>query len=156
MNGWLSGGEWRLEHNHAVRGHEAWRRYDTPPGLKAQGGAWEAAELRGWEVARGNGTMTVTLTWRATGRAAGPVHRFVHLVPREGAPVPVAQNDGVLGGDHPATEWAPGEWVTERLSLTLPPEGFDGRLLVGLYDPASGTRHPVSPDAGDQTFELRP
>lgn len=155
---WLVGGAWELRHRHAQRGVAGWRRWEPPAPLAEEPGEWAQAWLGAWEIvppANPSAPLTLTLHWQATQEGLPPMQRFVHLVPPNGAPVPLAQADGPLGGDYPAPRWASGEWVSETITLPLPadlPPGW--RLLVGLYDPAIGTRHPVTPDAGSATFEL--
>jgi hypothetical protein len=41
--------------------------------------------------------------------------------------------------------WEPGRYVPTHLPLTLPPDAPPGtyRVVVGLYDPASGERLPL-------------
>jgi hypothetical protein len=154
--GWMAAGEWRLENHHARRGDEGWRQFDPPAELASESGVWEIAELRAWDVEESDRELRVSLTWQALEPPTAAVHRFTHLVPREGAAVPFAQADDILGGRHPATEWVEGEWVEETFTLPLPPAGAEWRLLVGLYDPVSGNRFEVSPDAGDRAFQFYP
>jgi uncharacterized membrane protein len=58
-----------------------------------------------------------------------------------------AQVDSVpQGGGYPTVWWLPGEVVADTLTLELPldaPRNVAYRLIVGLYDPASGLRLPV-------------
>jgi uncharacterized membrane protein len=154
QNGWWLGGEWHLENNHAERGTAGWRRFEPPTALNREKGEWGFVELRAWEITQGEDEIQVTLLWHSLGTPAPSVQRFIHLVPLEGAPIPIAQADGVLGGDHPVRNWAMGEWVQETMTIPRPPNGNEWRVLVGLYDPATGIRFPVTPDAGDNTFEL--
>ncbi len=152
---WLVAGEWRLTH-HATHGVAGWRVWAPPADLADQPAAWSVAQLAGWQVEQvGANRVAITLHWQATMTGAPPTQRFVHLVPVGGPPLPLAQADGPLGGEYPVPRWAEGEWVSETVTLDLPSELPDGwQLLVGLYDPASGARLPVTPDAGDSTFAL--
>jgi uncharacterized membrane protein len=58
-----------------------------------------------------------------------------------------AQVDSVpQGGGYPTLWWLPGEVVADRLTLDLAadaPQDAEYRLIVGLYDPATGERLPV-------------
>ncbi len=153
--GWLLGGEWTVANHHAQRGKAGWRQFDSPAALNIQKAVWSVVELRAWDIEQGPDEIQLTLTWHALPAFRRSITRFVHIVPREGAPVPISQADGILGGfAHPVERWAEGEWVQETITVPLPPDGSEWRILVGLYDPASGSRLPVTPDAGDHTFEL--
>jgi hypothetical protein len=60
-------------------------------------------------------------------------------------------------GGYPTIWWLPGEVVADRLTLDLPvdaPQGAEYRLIVGLYDPATGERLPVA-DTGADFVELQ-
>ncbi|MGB0387709.1 MAG: DUF2079 domain-containing protein [Ardenticatenaceae bacterium] len=153
---WLTAGEWQLQHHHAQRGKIGWRQWQAPAPLAAQPGEWAVARLGGWHVALAGQEIQVTLQWQATQEHAPPTQRFLHLVPAQGAPVPIAQQDGALGGDYPITQWAAGEWVSEVITISLPPDApNEWRLLVGLYDPNNGQRLPVAPTGQNATFELK-
>lgn len=157
---WLVAGEWRLEDNHAQRGEVGWREWEAPASLAAsdETGEWEVARLGAWEVAREEQAeaLHLTLHWQAKESGATPTQRFIHLVPKEGVPIPITQLDGPLGGEYPVTQWLKDEWISEEVMLILPPEGpSEWRILVGLYDPVSQERLPVKPDGGSHTFELR-
>ncbi|MGD9147825.1 MAG: DUF2079 domain-containing protein [Anaerolineae bacterium] len=64
-----------------------------------------------------------------------------------------AQVDAVpQGGGYPTTWWLPGEVVADSLVLELPPDASrdgDYRLIVGLYDPATGVRLVVAGTGAD-------
>jgi hypothetical protein len=66
---------------------------------------------------------------------------FVHLIDQQGSIV--AQRDQVpLGGARPTLGWAPGEVISDALTIDIPadlPPG-DYRLRLGWYDPATGVR----------------
>ena len=55
------------------------------------------------------------------------------------------------GGAYPTTGWLPGEYLTDRHTMTLAPDAPAGtyRVAVGLYDPATGERL-KTPDGADQ------
>ena len=57
----------------------------------------------------------------------------------------VQRDSQPLGGQRPTTSWLPGEFLRDPYALPLPvdlpPPPY--RLIVGLYDPASGVRLPV-------------
>lgn len=88
--------------------------------------------------------VPLTLFWRAE---AAPVERykvFVHLVNADGALV--AQTDTEPGGGFALTSlWLPGEGLTDRYGVLVPPDSVPGEycLLVGMYG-FSGERLPVT------------
>jgi hypothetical protein len=154
QNGWWTGGEWVLHNNHAEQGITGWRFKESPVDLRREKAEWEFAALRGWELRETENELELTLTWQALSANVPTVQRFIHLVPEEGAPIPLSQADGMLGDSHPSGQWVQGEWVQETVRLPLPPMDTEWRILVGLYDSGTGVRYPVTPDAGDHTFEL--
>ncbi len=93
-------------------------------------------------------TLTLTLTWQAialpqqaVASVEGDYTVFVHLLDREGEKV--AQRDSrPCDGECPTDGWQPGRIVTDRHTLTLPPNAQPGpyRLAVGLYLLGSGER----------------
>ncbi len=95
---------------------------------------------------------TLQLTWQRTAADCGRYTMFVHLTGPDGL---VAQRDQEpLQGFYPTDRWLAGAPVSDAYSLSLPPDLPAGQyqLLVGLYDPLSGTRVPLMRDgipAGD-------
>jgi hypothetical protein len=74
---------------------------------------------------------------------------FVHLLDEEGQIQ--AQHDAPpLGGAFPVADWQPGTIIADRHELVLPSQAvLDGSALaVGLYDPNSLERWPVTDGAG--------
>jgi hypothetical protein len=72
----------------------------------------------------------------------------VHVVGAEDAP-PLAQNDGTPGGGAAFTDtWTPGQTVSDHHGVLIPPEVPPGEyvLTVGMYQPQSGERLPVTID----------
>jgi len=66
---------------------------------------------------------------------------FTHIIDQEGNLL--TQHDGEPGnGLFPTTSWAPGERITNRFAITLPPDTPPGTytVQVGLYNPANGVR----------------
>ncbi len=95
------------------------------------------------------GSMDVTLFWGASGPSLRAYTVFAQLLDAGGAIV--AQADGwPAGGLWPTTCWAAGETVADarRLALpeALPPGAY--RLVVGLYDAATGARLATAGGAG--------
>lgn len=119
----------------------------TAPALPhtAEGTFAGVAMLAGYTLMPTAGTLTVELVWAVTATPEVGYSVFVHLQGAEGRVW--AQSDGVPAGwARPTTGWLPGEFVLDAHSLTLPgdlPAG-DYKLYVGLYDPATNQRVPVS------------
>ncbi|MEM7335181.1 MAG: glycosyltransferase family 39 protein, partial [Chloroflexota bacterium] len=84
--------------------------------------------------------LVVTLWWEAETAVSQPWHVFAHLVGPEGL---VAQDDHLpADGRWQFDWWESGLWVQDVHHFDLP-EGFDPTIhhvLIGLYDPATGTR----------------
>jgi hypothetical protein len=98
--------------------------------------------------------VPLTLFWRARKLVPENLKVFAHLLNAKGELV--AQRDSEpVGGLRPTSGWEVGEAIEDRLGVLLPNElpGGDYRIVVGLYDPATGDRLPVmveaavSPDA---------
>ncbi len=107
------------------------------------GARWGDLELRQARLAvavRADDVVPVALVWRALAPLPANLKIFVHAVDDTG--VVVAQHDAQPLNDlRPMTALPIGEDVNDRHGLALP-EGFAGRLriIVGLYDPATGQR----------------
>jgi hypothetical protein len=87
----------------------------------------------------------VTLQWLALGQPATDYKVFVHLIDATGKLW--AQHDGEPGFYFtPTTRWQPGEVVTDHHILAWQGDPPPGRyqLRAGLYDPATGSRLPVT------------
>ncbi len=94
--------------------------------------------------------INVRLRWRALAAVGRDYTAFVQLLDRDGTLV--AQHDGVpLAGYAPTSTWQPGRTVNDRHSVPLrsdlPPGEY--QLVVGLYDPATGQRLPLTDGSGD-------
>jgi hypothetical protein len=100
------------------------------------------------------GQIDVSLTWKDVRPIDTRYTVFVHLVDASGKLR--GQHDGPpSAGVWPTTTWIPGQFVVDRHSIPIDagaPPG-DYHLEIGLYDPSTGKRLPVtSPDgrpAGD-------
>jgi hypothetical protein len=87
----------------------------------------------------------VTLEWLALTQPATDYKVFVHLIDTTGKLW--AQHDGQPGFYFtPATRWQPGEIITDHHILEWQGDPPPGRyqLRAGLYDPATGSRLPVT------------
>lgn len=96
------------------------------------------------EAARPGGTLDVALHWRVTGRLDDDYTVFLQLLDAGGAIV--GQGDSPpMGGDYPTSLWAPGEALMDHHRLRVRDDAPAGtcRIIVGLYNLATGQRLPV-------------
>ena len=104
----------------------------------------DIAELERWELAwepQTPASAQIVLIWMPLKVAGVGLHTFVQAVDEQGQLL--ASWDGVShAGFAPSEGWVPGEPITDRVALELPPGTPAGRvrLLVGLYDPQTGAR----------------
>ncbi|MGD2145149.1 MAG: glycosyltransferase family 39 protein [Anaerolineae bacterium] len=102
--------------------------------------------LRGYDVAKSEDALRLTLYWQAEEPLKQNYHVFVHVgLPDE---PPLAQAGGVPSGwTRPTTTWRAGEVIIDEyaVSLTDVPPG-EYALSVGLYDPDTGQRPEMSVD----------
>jgi hypothetical protein len=93
----------------------------------------------------------LTLYWQALAPIDTSYTVFAQLLDPTGGVR--AQVDSVpQGGGYPTDWWLPGEVVADPLLLELPPgapRDVSYRLIVGLYDPATGTRLTVTGTGAD-------
>ena len=101
------------------------------------------------ESATSGGPLALTLFWEADAPDGRDYTVFVHLIDENGQLV--AQSDGPpRAATYPTSIWSAGERVIDERTLVLPPDLPPGiyTVLVGLYDPASGTRLPATQPDG--------
>jgi hypothetical protein len=136
--------------------------YKTPPPAPRPRSAnfGDAIQLRGFDIdgpAQPGAPMTITLFWGARAAPAADYMLFVHLIGADGQRA--AQADPPLSSG----SWGPGRFFTTSFSLALPAALPDGvyQLAIGLYDPASGQRLPITAidpgslaDDGPQALKL--
>ncbi len=97
--------------------------------------------------------MPVQFTWQPLHQPTANFHLFLQLLNIDGAVI--AQQDGPPnGGYSPTTTWQPDQTITTRRALLLPDDltAGDYRLIVGLYDPATG--HRLTTTTGSDFVEL--
>ncbi len=130
------------------------RRFDVPPMQHPVGvRLGDVAELLGYDVAEPaapGGTLELTLYWRAIGPSAQPLTVFIHLL--DGESRVRGQVDRVPGdGAYPTTGWLAGEVLADAYQVPVAADLPPGRygVEVGLYDPATGVRLPVTDAAGN-------
>jgi hypothetical protein len=89
-------------------------------------------------AARGGATLNNTLVWGTTAAPPKDYWLFAHLVG------PGNQRYAQIDLPCPTSQWAPGSFPTTELPIAIPASAPTGqyRLLIGLYDQASGQRLP--------------
>lgn len=99
------------------------------------------------DTVRPGDEMRVTLYWQAGQRSPRQSYTvFVHLVPATGGEM-AGQHDGLpVNGHYPTDVWAAGETVEDVhvIPIKVDAHAGDYRLIVGLYDLATGVRLPVA------------
>ncbi len=130
------------------------RRLFTPPPLAhpltAQFG--RAISLLGYDLAQapltGGARFTLKLYWQARQPILEDYTVFTQVLGPAG--VVVGQHDGVpVDGILPTTRWEQGEIVPDRHQLDfLTTQPGQYRLIVGLYDPLTGARLPLTDENG--------
>jgi hypothetical protein len=116
----------------------------TPLGVGFGQGLDQVIRLEGYRWQASPGYLEVALRWRATGYPQGDYAVFVHLVDGEEI---VSQGDGPpLDGHWPTLLWLPEVALDDVHRVPLPEGMTAGQydLLIGLYDPVTGVRLPVS------------
>ena len=126
-----------------------------PPAVPVDVTVGTAFRLLGYELDRTTvapgGMLALTLIWQAEARPDGNYTVFNQLVGGDGQIW--GQFDGPPVGDAWRTEtWLPGEVVVEQRLVPLRGDAPAGsyRLLVGLYDPATLIRLPVTANGAAQ------
>ncbi len=95
------------------------------------------------------GQLHLTLYWQALGTPPTSYKVFVHLLDAEKRIR--GQRDSIPGGgDLPTTGWVEGEYLRDEYDVPVDETAPAGRYLlaVGMYDPDSGLRLPVTDAAG--------
>ncbi len=110
----------------------------------------ESVELVGYQVEEAEGQMVVTLYWRTA--AANDVYAtiFVHLLDEAGN-ILAQQDSPPVQGTYPLPVWTPGFIIADEHRLTLPADVPSGpyHLAIGLYDPVTLARWPVTTATGE-------
>lgn len=121
------------------------RSFEQPAPEFPTGAAWEnGIHLLGFDLDRGDDAINVTLYWQPQEDITTNLKVFIHLFDDNGI---AAQVDQVpVDGLRPTAGWAPGEVITDRVSLGLPPDFQPGeyRVRVGWYDALTGMRIPLT------------
>jgi hypothetical protein len=126
------------------------RRFELPEIESPVDVVWQnGIHLLGYDLSTLSGeTIDLRLIWQPEDELNISLRFFAHLLDTDERIV--AQVDGVpVEWTRPTTGWAPGEVITEALTLTVPDESTPGEytLRLGWYDPLTGDR--VRLDDGD-------
>ena len=110
----------------------------------------EFVELMGYQVEEAEGQMVVTLYWRSAAANDTYATIFVHLLDSVGN-ILAQQDSPPVQGTYPLPVWTPGFIIADEHRLTLPADAPSGpyRLAIGLYDPVTLTRWPVTTANGE-------
>jgi hypothetical protein len=101
--------------------------------------------LRGYDLEQHPQSITLQLYWESISVSETDFSVFVHLKDIEGNLV--AQTDRPpIFGRYPTSLWEPPEIIADPLTIPLPVEILPGDydLAIGLYNPRTGVRLPVS------------
>jgi 4-amino-4-deoxy-L-arabinose transferase-like glycosyltransferase len=106
-------------------------------------------DLPGEEFKPGD-VLPLTLFWEARQPVAGNLKVFAHLLDRDGRLV-AQQDSEPVGGLRPTSTWGVEEPIVDRHGILLPGDLLAGdyQVAVGLYDPVSGDRLPVTSGGGE-------
>ncbi|GAB4568578.1 MAG: hypothetical protein Kow0047_21530 [Anaerolineae bacterium] len=109
----------------------------------------DVAVLEGYRVetpvARPGDEVRIDLYWRGISDHAEPYTVFAHLLD-EGGVLRGQQDNPPVFGTQPFSVWRTGDHVRDPYRILLPADAPPGRykLAVGLYDPNTGERLPVT------------
>ncbi len=116
--------------------------------------------LKGYSVmaeTQPGGEILLALRWQSLRHVSYNYHVFVHLLDAQGNKI--EQRDGQpVQWMRPVSSWQPGDEIIDHYGLLIPkalPTG-DYTIAVGLYNPDSGQRLPVSAGPKDYAIELGP
>jgi hypothetical protein len=92
-------------------------------------------------------TLHLALYWQSISAINSNFTVFTQLIGPDGK-VWAQWDNPPQAGRYPTSAWLSQDKVIDRYTLTLPPDAPNGnyQLLVGMYDPATGERLPVSED----------
>jgi hypothetical protein len=76
--------------------------------------------------------FTLTLYWRALEAGLPFYHVFVHVTYPDGA-IMASQDGPPQEGAYPTTTWSEGDIIATTHTLTLPPDGAQFAVAVGMY-----------------------
>lgn len=114
----------------------------------------DAIELIGYDLAnvklKPGEPLKISLDWHALKPADKPYTVFVHLLDANGKVI--GQQDAQpMNGDAPTDSWQTNEYISDPYTFTIAPDALRGAasLEIGLYDPVTGQRLPVTDEMGN-------
>ncbi|HEX5691666.1 MAG TPA: glycosyl transferase, partial [Roseiflexaceae bacterium] len=132
---------------HTVRIHGvdyAWI-YQAPPEVAQarQADFGPNVRLRGYNLQapmHAGQTQSIELNWQVLGRAPADAMLFAHLIGPDG------KRYGQLDLPYPISSWNPGSYLSTELPLAVAADAQPGtyRLVVGMYDPVTQQRLPLT------------
>ena len=134
--------------------------FGDPSGAEPITDANGRIRLKGYTITptvRPGGAILLTLLWEGLRPVNPSYHVFVHLLDERGAIV--AQKDGQpVQWTRPTNSLQPGEQIADRYGILLSENFVPGRyqLAVGLYEPVTGQRLPVSAGPSSYALDLGP
>ena len=95
--------------------------------------------------------VTLILYWQSVAPVGANYTVFTHLLTPNGQ-LAVGRDSLPLQGEAPTTSWLKGEVLTDRYELQVPPGSGPGAypIEIGIYQPETGQRLPVSRDGVQQ------
>ncbi len=112
-------------------------------------------ELSGYDIDPQRPTLQapifLTLYWQSKAQIPHSYTVFTQLLGPDGQ-VAAQWDNPPQGGRYPTTEWTKNDTIVDRYTLTLQEGAIPGdyRLLVGMYDPVTGERLPLTVDGQAQ------
>lgn len=100
------------------------------------------ATLVGYRVQRTR-PLHVVLYWRAAQKIEKDFTVFVHLADADDHVI-AQQDNAPVGSTYPTSQWQPGELIVDAHDLQVDTAPGAYALIVGMYDPATLARAPVS------------
>jgi hypothetical protein len=100
------------------------------------------------EALKAGDTLNINLYWQAKAEFDRNYTAFIHLIGPDG--LLYGQVDQTPGaGAFPTTGWLPGEYISDAYILSIAPNAPAGdyQIEIGLYNPDTGQRLPVTTSA---------
>ena len=117
--------------------------HNSPPSHPFSARLGEAIRLNGFDL-EGENPLNLALYWQATAAISADYTVFSQLLGPDGQ-VWAQWDNPPQAGRYPTSAWVADERVIDRYRLTLTEGAPAGeyRLVVGMYEPASGNRLPA-------------
>jgi hypothetical protein len=117
-----------------------------PFGAPLEASFGDALHLRGYSASVSGRQLVITPSWDVRAPLPADLMVFVHVFDSAGARVAAITVPPGGATVAPTSQWLPGQQVAVPLPIDLPPEAAAGAytLTLGLYDPATDTRLPLT------------